>query len=135
MTKQEWKKLRDDLTKLVQDFDTKYGQDNCSFALGFGGEDPDNCIVEPRGFKYKGFYVFSNEFFSIYVDGWYHNYYGYETEPAWRTDFPRGYKVGLQKVIKKFCEDHNLYYELRKAYRATVNSTANTCAFLIAINK
>jgi len=135
MTKEEWKKLRDELTKLVKDFDKKYNQDNCIFSLDSGAEDPNSCIVNPLNFKYKGSYVFSNNFFKIYIDCWYHNYYGRNSEPAWRTDFPRGYKAGLKKLISKFCEDHNLYCELRKAYRATINPDANTCAFLIAINK
>jgi len=135
MTKQEWKEIRESLIAEVENFEKQFNEDNCRFELDFGGEDPDKCIVDPLGIKYKGFYTFDNSFFSIYVDGWYHNYYGRGTEPDWRTDFPRGYKAGLQKVIKQFCEKHNLYYELRKAYRATVNSMANTCAFLIAINQ
>lgn len=133
MTKQEWKEIREALIAEVKNFEKQFNEDNCTFVSD--SEDPDKCIVEPLDFKYRNFYVFSNDFFNIYVDGWYHNYYGRGTEPAWRTDFPRGYKAGLQRVIKQFCEKHNLYYELRKAYRATVNPDANTCAFLIAINQ
>jgi hypothetical protein len=134
MTKQEWQEIREALIAEVKNFEKQFDEDNCRFVLDSGAEDPEKCIVKPLDFKYRGFYVFSNEFFNIYVDGWFHNCYGWNKEPAWKT-FPRGYKSGLQKVIKQFCEKHNLYYELRKAYRATVNPSANTCAFLIAINK
>jgi hypothetical protein len=135
MTIQEWTNLRKDLVSLVHSFEKSYNEDNCIFKLDRDAEDPDNCIVSPSGYKYKGFYTFTNSFFHIYVDGWYHNYYGREDIPAWRTDFPRGYKAGLTKLIKDFCAEHNLYFELRKAYRDTVNSKANTCVFLIALDK
>ena len=129
MTRQEWTSLREDLVNAVQTFEKLYNENNCSFKLDRNAEEPDRCVVSPLGFKYKGFYVFNNDFFNIYIDGWYHNYLG------WRTDFPRGYKSGLTKVIKDFCAEHNLYCELRKAYRDTCNTDANTCVFLIAINK
>jgi hypothetical protein len=135
MTKHEWETLRENLISLIQNFELSYGEDNCIFKLDRDAEDPDNCIVSPSGYKYKGFYTFTNSFFYIYVDGWYHNYYGREDTPAWRTDFPRGYKSGLTKLIKDFCAEHNLYCELRKAFRYTCNPGANTCAFIIALNK
>lgn len=126
MTKQEWTSLIEELTNTVKAFETTYNEDNCTFKLE--AEDPEKCVVAPLDHKYKGFYVFQNDFFNIYVDSWYHNY------PGWKT-FQRGYKSGLTKVIKEFCAKHNLYCELRKAYRDTCNIDANTCVFLIAINK
>ena len=128
MTSQEWASLREDLTTAVKTFEKLHSENNCSFELDFGGVDPAKCIISPLNYKYRNFYVFNNDFFRIYIDGWYHNY------PGWKV-FHRGYKSGLTKVIKDFCTKHNLYCEVRKAYRDTIGTDANTCVFLIAINK
>ena len=130
MTKEEWSNIREELITKVQDFEKQFGENNCQFVLDRNGDDPTKCVLDKCGHKYKNFYVFNNEFFNIFVDEWFHNY---GTTDSWKV-FPRGYKSGLQKVIKQFCEEHNLYYELRKAYRATVDRTANTCVFLVCNN-
>ena len=135
MTNYEWQTLREGLVDMIQKFESSYGESNCKFKLDANGADPNNCIVCPLGYKYKGSYVFGNSFFKVYIDGWYHNYSGPSEAPSWRFDFPRGYKSGLTKLIQSFCKEHGLYCELRKAFRDTDNPNANTCAFLIALTK
>ena len=130
MNKQEFEGLLETLKSKVKEFEGKYNLNVCQCFLD---REEDNLpvekyVVNPASYKHRNFYVFYNEFFNIYVDGWYHNYSGW-------TEVPRGFKSGLTKLIKNYCEKNGLYCELRKAYRATITSMANTCAFLIAINK
>ena len=129
MTKQEWKDLLDELTSEVQNFEKRFNESNCRFELDPRAGDPANCVLSKCEFKYKNFTVFNNDFFNVYVDEWFHNY---SEDRTWKA-FPKGYKSGLQRVIGKFCDDHGLYCEMRKAYRDTVNRRANTCVFLVCL--